>query len=146
LVLQWALAALVADRAVERVIDEQELHDAALRLFGDTRRHLRLDDHAVRTCDGTRGLGLGHALDLDEAHPTGRNRIKQGVIAETRNGDAELFGRTDDQRAFGDGRLDSVDDERDEVGARLDGVAAGGRCGDGHQAFTPANTVAATGS
>ena len=31
-VLQLALAALVADRTVERVVDEQELHHAVLRL------------------------------------------------------------------------------------------------------------------
>src|SRR5436305_3863497 len=30
-VLQWALAALVADGAVERVVDEQELDDRVLR-------------------------------------------------------------------------------------------------------------------
>ena len=38
LVLQRALAALVADRAVERVVDEQELHDALLRLAARRRR------------------------------------------------------------------------------------------------------------
>ena len=37
LVLQGALAALVADRAVERVVDQQELHDPLLRLVGDRR-------------------------------------------------------------------------------------------------------------
>src|SRR5512132_528915 len=35
LVLQRALAALVADRAVERMVDEQQLHDALLRLVRD---------------------------------------------------------------------------------------------------------------
>ena len=34
LVLQRALAALVAHRAVERVVDEEELEDAVLRLLG----------------------------------------------------------------------------------------------------------------
>ena len=33
-VLQLALPALIADRAVERVIDEQELHGGALRADG----------------------------------------------------------------------------------------------------------------
>jgi hypothetical protein len=33
-VLQLALAALVADRAVQRVVDQQELHHALLRLDG----------------------------------------------------------------------------------------------------------------
>ena len=36
-VLQLALAALIADRAVERVVDEQELHRRALRTDGARR-------------------------------------------------------------------------------------------------------------
>jgi hypothetical protein len=35
LVLQVAFAALVADRAIERVIDEQELHHALARLLDE---------------------------------------------------------------------------------------------------------------
>ena len=35
LVLQGALAALVADRAVQRVVDEQQLHHPVLGLLGD---------------------------------------------------------------------------------------------------------------
>ena len=34
LVLQRAFAALVADRAVQRVVDQQQLHHAVLRLVG----------------------------------------------------------------------------------------------------------------
>jgi hypothetical protein len=37
LVLQIALAALVADRAIERMIDEQKLHHAFLRIHGEVR-------------------------------------------------------------------------------------------------------------
>ena len=48
LVLQRALAALVADRAVQRVVDEQQLHHALLRLVGDRRGVLGLDHHARR--------------------------------------------------------------------------------------------------
>ena len=44
-VLQRALAALVADRAVERVVDEQELDHRALGLVHAV--GLRVDDHAV---------------------------------------------------------------------------------------------------
>ena len=47
LVLQRALAALVADRAVQRVVDQQQLHDAVLRLVGDRRGELGAHDHAV---------------------------------------------------------------------------------------------------
>ena len=38
LVLQRALAALVAHRAVQRVVDQEELHDALLRLLGHRQR------------------------------------------------------------------------------------------------------------
>ena len=41
LVLQRALTALVAHRAVERVVDQQHLHDTALGLLGDRRGQLR---------------------------------------------------------------------------------------------------------
>ena len=41
LVLQRALAALVAHRAVERVVDQQELEDAVLGLLGDRRTRCR---------------------------------------------------------------------------------------------------------
>ena len=60
LVLQRALAALVADRAVERVVDEQELHHALLRLVGDRRGELGVDDHAVGDGDRAGRLRLGH--------------------------------------------------------------------------------------
>ena len=60
LVLQGALAALVAHRAVERVVDEQQLHDAVLGLVGLRRRVLRLDLHARRGLERAAGLGLGH--------------------------------------------------------------------------------------
>jgi hypothetical protein len=56
-VLQLALAALVADRAVERVVDEQELHR---RLLGsDGLRRAREDLHAFGTGVAQAGSGFG---------------------------------------------------------------------------------------
>ena len=46
-VLQRALAALVADRAVERMVDEDELERRVLALGGLLRGGRRLHDHAV---------------------------------------------------------------------------------------------------
>jgi hypothetical protein len=51
LVLQRAFATLVADRAVERVIDEQQLHHALLRFVGDGRGELGVHGHSL----GNRG-------------------------------------------------------------------------------------------
>ena len=56
LVLQRALAALVADRAVERVVDQEVLHHALLRLVGARGGELGLDLHALG--DGERAGGL----------------------------------------------------------------------------------------
>ena len=68
LVLQRALAALVADRAVERVVGEEQLDHA---LLGPLRRrrlgvdlHVRRHRHHARR----RELRAATAVDLDEAH------------------------------------------------------------------------------
>src|SRR5690606_39052684 len=66
-ILQLALAALVADRAVERMVDQQELHRRLLRL--DRALRPRVDLHAVRDWRRARGQRLRRLLDVDEAHP-----------------------------------------------------------------------------
>src|ERR1700733_2058326 len=75
LVLQIAFTALVADRAVERMIDQQKLHHAFTRLAHHRRagrehfgrailvRRQILDAHSAGR------LRLRYADDLDEAHP-----------------------------------------------------------------------------
>ena len=72
-ILQLAFAALVADRAVERVVDEQELHHRLLRL--DRLVALGAHDHAVGHRRGAGRHRLGHLLDVHEAHAAvGRDR------------------------------------------------------------------------
>ena len=135
LVLQRALAALVADRAVERVVDQEQLDDAGLRLGGDRRGVLGPDDHARRDLEGAGGLRLRHgpqrpvgarSRDLDEALPAGAGRSEQRVVAEPRDGDADLLGGADDERALGHAHLDVVDRRRDELGSGL--AVDGGGC------------------
>lgn len=88
LVLQRALAALVADRAVQRVVDEQELHDAVLGLVGHRRGELGLDDHARHHGGGAGRLRLRHPAavpgvgDLHQALPAGADRFEQRMLAE----------------------------------------------------------------
>ena len=89
LVLQRALAALVAHRAVERVVDEQELHHAPLRLLRDRRGELGVHHHALGARGDAGGQRLVLALDLDQALAAGADRIEQRVIAEPRDRDAE---------------------------------------------------------
>src|SRR5690606_14841774 len=65
-VLQLALAALVADRAVERVVDQQELHRRPLR--GKRLGRARVDLHALGHGRGAGRQRLRRLFDLDEAH------------------------------------------------------------------------------
>ena len=126
LVLQGALAALVADRAIQRVVDEQELHDAALGAVHDLGSVLSLDDHTRGDGLRTRGLGLGHEAqlarvavghaDLHEALAACGHRGQQRVVTETRDPDAGLLGRADHERALGDRNLNVVDGDVDHVG------------------------------
>jgi hypothetical protein len=73
-VLERALAAFVADRAVERMVDEDELEGRVLPVGGRLRGLGGADDHSVRRRQGAAGLELRHALDLDEAHAAGADR------------------------------------------------------------------------
>src|SRR6185312_13517472 len=66
LVLQVAFAALVADRAIEWMVDQQELHHPLARLLGLVA--VGVDDHAFRRRHGAGGDGLRRLLLLDEAH------------------------------------------------------------------------------
>ncbi len=119
LVLEGALAALVADRAVQRVVDEQQLHHPALRLLGDGRAEVGLDDHAVGAGDGAGGHRLALALDLHDALPARAGRVEQRMVAEPRDLDAELLGGADDQGPLGHRELDAVDGQRHQVGILL---------------------------
>jgi hypothetical protein len=145
LVLQGALAALVADRAVQRVVDEQQLHDAVLRLVRLGGGALRAHVHAGGGGQGAGRLGLRHLRevavaargpDLDEALPARAGRGEQRVVAEARDLDPELLGGADHQGALGHGGLDAVDGEGDAV-LGGDGVRRLGG-GDGH-AWAPAS-------
>ena len=126
LVLQGALATLITDRAVQRVVDEQELHDATLGAIHHLGGVLGLDDHARGDGLRTRGLGLGHEAqltrvavghaDLDQALAARGHGSQQRVVTETRDPDAGLLGRADHERALGDRNLNVVDGDVDHVG------------------------------
>ena len=97
-VLQRALAALVADGAVERMVDEQELEHAGAR-FDDVGR-LRHDAHPVGAHRRARRLQLRHLLDLDDADAAGAVDAERGVVAVIRNGEPVLDGRLQDRLAL----------------------------------------------
>ena len=127
-VLQLALAALVADRAVERVVDQQELHR---RLLGrDGLRRLREDLHAFG--DGRRAgrQRLRRLLDLDQAHAAVRRDRELVVVAEARHVRAMGVRGVDDHGALARLDRDAVDFDVDQLFAHavMPRVRAPRRC------------------
>ncbi len=91
LILQITLPALIADRAVERVIDQEHFHHALAGLFDHFR--FGVDDHPVAARHRAGGRRLGRAaLDLHKAHAAIGRDGKLVVIAKTRDFDAKLLG------------------------------------------------------
>src|SRR4029077_2588440 len=111
-VLQWALAALVADGAVQRVVDQQELDDRALGLLDAL--GLRVHDHPVLDRRGAAGLQLADALDLDQAHAARADRVaKLGLVAEHGDLDVAVLGGVDEHRVLRRLHVAAVDRQRD---------------------------------
>src|SRR5829696_1532986 len=127
LVLQRALPALVADGAVEWMVDQQEFHVPALRLVGNRRGELSLDLHSRRNFEGAGGLRLGDGTPgasighLNEALPARADRVKQRMIAEPWHLDADELGGANDQGAFGHRYLDVIDRQGDQILAFFNG-------------------------
>ncbi len=117
LVLQVALAALVADRAIERVVDEQELHHPLARLLhqwrlGDHRRRLTVGARAaILDAPGAGRHGLGRALQFDEAHAAIAGDRQPLVEAEARNLRAGRLAGLEQRVPGRDVDLDVVDDD-----------------------------------
>ena len=65
-VLQLAFAALVAHRAIQRVVDEQKLHHARLGLFCHV--GMRVHHHAVGYGRGARRQRFGGFFHFHQAH------------------------------------------------------------------------------
>jgi len=119
-VLEGALPALVAHRAVERVVDEQELQDAVLGLL--RARRLGVDDHAVGDGDHARRLQRRSpaGVDVDDAHPAHADRLHPRVVAEAGDVDPGALGRVDDELALAGRDRRSVDRDRQGVGLGRD--------------------------
>src|SRR4029077_8079590 len=97
-VLQLALARLVADRAVEWMVDEQEFEDALPRCLGRG----AVDVHDLPVGHGRHaGRGqLGLLLDFDQAHAAHGGRRQRGMVAVVRDENAGLLGGLDDRGAL----------------------------------------------
>ena len=97
-VLQLALAAFVADRAVERVIGQQELQHVLARLANLL--GIRSNNHTVGRHHRARGLQFRRLLNFHQAHPARGLQGQPRVIAERRNFRSEPPRRFNDQRAL----------------------------------------------
>jgi hypothetical protein len=70
--MQVALAALIADWAIQRVVDQKHFHDAFTRLFGPF--GISMDNHIVAASHGTGRHRFWGPFQIDEAHAAvGRN-------------------------------------------------------------------------
>ena len=115
-VLERALATLVADGAVERVVHEDELEGRLLPLRRFRRGRARLDGHPVGHGERAAGLELRHPLDLDEAHAARADgRPETRLVAEHRNLDSGHLRRLDEARSLRYLDLAFVDRDRDEL-------------------------------
>src|SRR5438105_3226779 len=112
-VLQGTLATLVANRAVERVVGEQELEHAVLS--GDDVWRVGVDDHVGSDGCGTGGLQAGQFLDLHQAHAAGADGLQPGLVAEDRDLEPDQLGGPDEQHALRRGQLLAVDGETQRV-------------------------------
>ena len=90
-ILQLTFTTLIADRAIQRMIDQQKLHDFFLGL--DRLVALGAHDHAGRDRRGAGRQRLGRLFHLDQTHAAiGRNR-QFFVIAKMRDVRAQFIGR-----------------------------------------------------
>jgi hypothetical protein len=108
-VLQFALAAGVADRTVERVIAEKQFDGS----FSCLRDLGRFGGEALPFGDrgGAGGLELGDFFLADDAHAAGGLQAEARVVAEGGNLDACFTAGVDEQRACRGCELLSVDGE-----------------------------------
>ncbi len=108
-VLQLALAAGVANGAVERMVAEEQLDGGFARLRDLSR--LGDEDLAFGDGGGAGSLQLGDFFLAYNAHAAGGLKREAGIVAKGRNLDARLAARVNEQRSRRSGELFSVDSE-----------------------------------
>ena len=89
-VLQLAFTGLVANRTIQRMVDQQKLHHTFLGLDGFVA--LGVYDHALRHRRRAGWHWFGRFFDIDQAHTAIGRDAELLVIAKMRNIGANLFG------------------------------------------------------
>ena len=108
-VLQFALAAGIAHRAIQRMIAEQHFHHAFARLANFV--GVGGDHHAFGDHRSAGGLQLRHLLDFHQAHAACALQRKIRVVAERRHFDAHGLAGFDQQRPRRRGDLLAIDSD-----------------------------------
>lgn len=115
---------LVADGAVEWVVNEEQFEHAFLCLVCGGRGQLGADDHSVACCQGAGCLGFGHGpqvaftvghFDVDEALAAGACWLQERVVAKTWDVDSEFFCCPDDEGSAGHRGVDAVNVDGDVI-------------------------------
>jgi hypothetical protein len=110
LILQIALAALVADRAVQRVVDEQKFHHATTAVADHGR--VGVHDHALADRIGAGSDRFRRSLlHFDQAHAAVAGDRQAFVVTEARDFDPGGFRGLQNGGAGGDFDFDPVDGE-----------------------------------
>ena len=99
-ILQLALTALVANRAVQRVVNQQKLHHRLLRLDGFVA--LGVHHHAIGHGRGAGRHGFGGFFNVHQTHSAIGRDAQLLVVAKMRNVGARFLGRMHDHAALCD--------------------------------------------
>ena len=113
IILEQAFPRLVADRAVQRMVDEEKLHNgpSCLQDLGA----LRFDRHPLVHLCVTGDLEFGHLLYLHQTHAAVACNREFGVITVMGDGDPQIRGRLDHGLPLGRCDFLSVDDKFNRV-------------------------------
>ena len=110
-ILEVALPALIADRAIQRVIGQDEFEHRLVGVVNDRRGSP--NSHALGRYGAARSLELRHPFDFDQAHATVRIRLEFRMVAEVRNHHTNPASGFDHQRAFRHRDGNAVDGQAD---------------------------------
>src|SRR5690606_27446990 len=101
---------LVADRAVQRVVEQQKLDDAFLQTLH--RLRLGVYHRAVGYRKGTGRYGFALPFNFDQAHAAYARRVQLGMVAKDRKLDAGVLRRLDEEHPLRNLHLFSVYGDR----------------------------------